>query len=437
MKRKAVVTIIFVIIIIMLLQTSAFAFTYTDVPITHWSYVPIDRVTDLGIMTGISSTVFGRNDELKRKEAAQILTLLAQKMWRNEDEAFAYVGTNTGFTDVPSSSAYAKYVAWVKDKGIMSGVSETAFNPDVTINRQEICVSLYKLKQYLGTPFETIEYDYYYDHDDISSWATGGVYALTRFGVVTGDNYGNFTPKDPIERQEMAAIVYAYRTLSRYKRNITTPVPEALAAQFSKKENEYNSLSAAERYYYEMIQDNGYSYATLYISEMSTAIITARTLGYNVSADMLEHYAEASGTTYTVNLLSMLNGTSTAQYDLYRNEVNDYRKAVETYIDGNTLLALRDEIRAGVSNFTGNDWKYSINKCRYVSQISANKSSSYINAIAYYRLRDFYDYESDGYGFLDVAAFGLDVLNKLGYARCYYVNGAIETGGWNVGDRLY
>ena len=79
MKRKAVVTIIFVVIMIMLLQSSAFALTYTDVPTTHWSYIPIDRVTDEEIMSGTSNSVFGRNVALTRKEAAKIFTLAAQK----------------------------------------------------------------------------------------------------------------------------------------------------------------------------------------------------------------------------------------------------------------------------------------------------------------------------------------------------------------------
>lgn len=424
MKRKAVVTIIFVVIMMMLLQSSAFALTYSDVATSHWSYVPIDRVTDLGFMSGTSSTVFGRNVELTRKEAAKIFTLAAKEMWRNEEvtfeEDFASVGTNTGFTDVSSSSSYAQYVSWVKEKGIMSGVSDTAFSPNVTINRQEICVSLYKLKQFLTTPFETVEYDYYNDHDEISSWASAGVYAITRFGVVSGDNYGNFNPKDPIVRQEMAAIMYSFWNLSRYKKNVTTPVADDILAAIAAKENDYSCYSNLAINYTDNIN------AILNVS--ATAYAAAKAAGYDVAADMLLHYLGRSGNKYTVPLSEMMNGTTTLQYKTYKDEVNDYRKAVETYINGNISIALRDEIYADEDNHTGNDWKYAINKCRYASQITATISSSAITATAYYELRDFYDYEGSEHGFINILASDLNFLHQLGYAKCYHVGGSINTG---------
>lgn len=55
---------------------------------------------------------------------------------------------NTVFTDVSSSSDYAKAVSWAVNEGITAGTSQTTFSPNLTCTRAQIVTFLYR---YLGS----------------------------------------------------------------------------------------------------------------------------------------------------------------------------------------------------------------------------------------------------------------------------------------------
>lgn len=57
--------------------------------------------------------------------------------------AFAAVD-DTGFSDVDAGSWYADAVAYVRDNGLMSGTSDTTFEPDSTMTRAMLVTTLYR-----------------------------------------------------------------------------------------------------------------------------------------------------------------------------------------------------------------------------------------------------------------------------------------------------
>ena len=57
--------------------------------------------------------------------------------------AFAAVD-DTGFSDVDAGSWYADAVAYVRDNGLMSGTSDTTFEPDGTMTRAMLVTTLYR-----------------------------------------------------------------------------------------------------------------------------------------------------------------------------------------------------------------------------------------------------------------------------------------------------
>lgn len=65
---------------------------------------------------------------------------------------------------------------------------------------------------FLGIPNEKGEYDsrdfdLFKDEDKISPWAKDAVYQAKENGYMVGDADGNFRPKDPLTREEMAVIL--------------------------------------------------------------------------------------------------------------------------------------------------------------------------------------------------------------------------------------
>ena len=97
--------------------------------------------------------------------------------------AFA-AAEDTGFSDVDAGAWYAGAVEYVRDNGLMSGVSDTAFAPDESMTRGMLVTTLYRLagsppleNENLGYPFADVPGD---------AWYADGVYWARLNGVVSG-----------------------------------------------------------------------------------------------------------------------------------------------------------------------------------------------------------------------------------------------------------
>lgn len=112
------------------------------------------------------------------------------------------------FGDVKTSDWFYDPVKYVYDKGLMTGTSATEFAPNLTTTRGMIVSILHRLE---GGP--VVENDAF---SDVSSddWYGQSVAWAASVGVVNGFEDGTFRPKDPITREQMAAILYNY---SQYK----------------------------------------------------------------------------------------------------------------------------------------------------------------------------------------------------------------------------
>ena len=58
--------------------------------------------------------------------------------------AFAAV-EDTGFSDVSANAWYADAVEYIRDNGLMSGTSETAFEPEGAMTRGMLVTTLYRM----------------------------------------------------------------------------------------------------------------------------------------------------------------------------------------------------------------------------------------------------------------------------------------------------
>lgn len=114
------------------------------------------------------------------------------------------------FTDVAASDWFYDGVAYVVSKGMMKGVSDTAFAPNATTTRGMIVTILHRLE---GTPtadasgFTDVERGAWYQ--DAVDWAAAN-------GIVNGTSQTTFAPNAPITREQMAAILYRYAAYKGY-----------------------------------------------------------------------------------------------------------------------------------------------------------------------------------------------------------------------------
>ena len=114
------------------------------------------------------------------------------------------------FADVDYGSYYAGYVIWGYEKGIVDGMSSTSFAPGSNVTREQICKLLYGYAKYAGITLKDSGASVTFtDQSSISSWASAGVAAMQRAGVVIGETSGSgyrFRPKDSASRAEAATI---------------------------------------------------------------------------------------------------------------------------------------------------------------------------------------------------------------------------------------
>lgn len=111
---------------------------------------------------------------------------------------------NDAFADVKAEDWYYDAVSFVKEKGLMNGISDVAFAPDGTTTRGMIVTILWRMSgnpKAEGAQFDDVSAGYYYTEAIL--WASAN-------GIVTGYGDGKFGPDDNITREQLAAILYRY-----------------------------------------------------------------------------------------------------------------------------------------------------------------------------------------------------------------------------------
>lgn len=112
------------------------------------------------------------------------------------------------FVDVDESAWYYNSVKYVLDNGLMSGVSEKEFAPDMDITRAMFVTVLYRAA---GAPDMSEEiWGYPFEDVDAESWYGAAVYWARNNDIIQGYSDEKFAPNEPVTREQMAAILYRY-----------------------------------------------------------------------------------------------------------------------------------------------------------------------------------------------------------------------------------
>lgn len=112
---------------------------------------------------------------------------------------------DTGFSDVTADAWYADAVEYVRDNGLMSGASTTAFSPNTTMTRAMLATVLYRLA---GSPTVSGS-DSFTDTTD-GAWYAAAVLWASQQGLVTGYGNGLFGVNDPVSREQISTILWRY-----------------------------------------------------------------------------------------------------------------------------------------------------------------------------------------------------------------------------------
>lgn len=93
-----------------------------------------------------------------------------------------------GFSDLTASSSCLKAVAWAKSKGIIKGVTNTAFRPNDPITREQLAAMLYRYAAVSGKALPTsgTKLAAYSDAASVSAWAKDSMRFAVNDGLLTG-----------------------------------------------------------------------------------------------------------------------------------------------------------------------------------------------------------------------------------------------------------
>ena len=149
---------------------------YTDVYEYDSYYTAVNRLTDLGVVSGYDDGTFHADNQITRAEFAKLIVCAMDE----EKEAKAY-GVSSKFYDVPQGNWAVPYIAYVAAKGIVSGYPDGSFGATNTITYAEALTILGRM---LGYTEETIG----------AYWPTNYVEAAQSIGLTSGLNVGAYTP---------------------------------------------------------------------------------------------------------------------------------------------------------------------------------------------------------------------------------------------------
>lgn len=112
----------------------------------------------------------------------------------------------SGFMDVPEDAYYADYVGWAARSGIVAGVSDSVFEPERGISRQEICTIVHRYLVWKDVSLQTVPSAQFADDAQIAEWAKESVYVCRSAGIVCGVGDNHFAPNVAARRCEAAQI---------------------------------------------------------------------------------------------------------------------------------------------------------------------------------------------------------------------------------------
>ena len=181
------------------IATAAFA----DVASDAWYADEVAAASALRYVKGMGNNMFFPNADMTRAQFAQVVYNMAGEPEVGNGGLFGTYPTK--FADVESTAWYAKAVSWATEAGIVNGTSETTFDPEGDITREQIATMLYRYAGN-GAQADLTALDSFVDADQVSGWAANAVAWAVEEGYMEGKGANDLQPQDTATRAEIAAL---------------------------------------------------------------------------------------------------------------------------------------------------------------------------------------------------------------------------------------
>ena len=175
---------------------------FTDVAQGDWYYDAVAYAYENGLMTGTGDRLFAPNGITTR---AQLVTILHRL---EGTPALPDTALDYPFSDVAADSWYGQAVYWAREKGIVKGVSDTAFGPDQALTREQMAAMLHRYAQYKQADLSaSADLSGYTDAGQIANYAQAAMAWTNGTGLITGTSATTLSPKGTATRAQVATIL--------------------------------------------------------------------------------------------------------------------------------------------------------------------------------------------------------------------------------------
>ena len=176
--------------------------TFIDVKSDDWYYDAVKYVCEKGIMIGISDTKFAPDVSTTRGMFVTMLYRLENK---------PDVEYKNGFKDINPSDYYYDAVYWAKQNNIVTGISETIFDPNTNITREQMITMLYRYAVFKGYDVnELSDLSEFKDSFNISKYAVNPVKWAVETGIITGLDNNVILPLNNASRAQIATMIMRF-----------------------------------------------------------------------------------------------------------------------------------------------------------------------------------------------------------------------------------
>lgn len=172
--------------------------TFNDVKADDWYYESVKYVYEKNLMQGTNNG-FEPDTPMSR---AMLVTVLF-RMAKPEITKKAH-----SFTDVYDNEWYSDAINWAAKEGIVSGVSDSRFEPLSPVTREQMALIIYRFAKTEGYDVtQKTDISVFYDSRDISSWAVDALSWANKTGLIKGVSETGLSPKTTATRAQVAAII--------------------------------------------------------------------------------------------------------------------------------------------------------------------------------------------------------------------------------------
>lgn len=161
---------------------------------SEWAKEDVDSMVKDGLLSKWHQ--IGYSNKISRVEVCQMIDdmLTAKGIYEAEN-------LRSVFDDTDDKTVNRLY-----EKGIVTGISETEFDPYDNITREEFAAILNRTYDFLNLPSSSAAFRYT-DENSISEWAKESVNKMYAAGLMQGNENGEFKPKDILTKQEVIVVL--------------------------------------------------------------------------------------------------------------------------------------------------------------------------------------------------------------------------------------